>query len=424
MRLKNFFGYQLLKDFSNLFFTNISQKVLGLIIELVIAFFLGSSILYANFLLLRVVADFFSQVTAGNALKANLLPKFTKFYEKTNRVSLTEVFRFSQKSSIYLFLISQVIQTLVIFYLNLESNLLFFGVSIVLSFSICFNFINTIFLTIFQARGLFLRYSYASVTNSAVFTLLVYPLISFSSSVIGLAISRLLGILSMYFSFVKPLRKESSGLEIKLQHSDFNLPTLVLGNFANIIIISSRFAAGADGSNDITFFMYAVVLLNALLTAVIGNVSTILLRKITIMKSTILMMYSLFISILVGLIMVVALYFYSTEIVKFIYLRGAFNISDVEQTASYLYELSYAFLLLFVSTILFQPFLTLSIEKTKNIRLGVVILFLLSIAFAIVFSKFNLYSSKESSFLLMYTSSAVSVILSIYSYFKYIQYEK
>ena len=239
MRLKNFFGSQLLKDFSNLFFANIFQKALGLIRELVIAFFLGSSILYANFLLLRVVADFFSQLTAGNALKANLLPKFTKFYEKSNDVSLTEVFRFSQKSSVYLFFISQVIQTAVIFYLNLEYNILFFAVSIVLSFSICFNFINTIFLTIFQARGLFLKSSYASVTNSFVFTLIVYPLISFCS-VIGLAISRLLGILSMYFSFIKPLRKENSGLEIRLNYSDFNLPTLILGNFANIIIISSR----------------------------------------------------------------------------------------------------------------------------------------------------------------------------------------
>jgi len=135
-------------------------------------------------------------------------------------------------------------------------------------------------------------------------------------------------------------------------------------------------------------------------------------------------MYSLFISIFVGLLMVLALYFYSTDIVKFVYLRGAFNISDVEQTSSYLYELSFAFLLLFLSTILFQPFLSLSIEKTKNIRLGMVIFFLLSIVFAIVFSNFNLYTSKEGSFLLMYISSAVSVILSIYSYFKYIQYER
>ena len=421
MSIKNFFASQSLKDFLNLFFTNILQKFLGLIRELVIAFFLGSSILYANFLLLRVVADFFSQLTAGNALKANLLPKFTKFYEKHNEVSLNEVFRFSKQTSTYLFFLSQIIQTLVIFHLKLESNLLFFGVSFLLSFSICFNFINTIFLTIFQARGLFLKYSYASVTNSLVFTILVYPLISLGS-VIGLAVSRMIGILSAYFSFVKPLRKENFGLEITLNHSDFNLSTLILGNFANIIIISSRFMAGADGSNEITFFMYAVVLLNALLTAVIGNISTILLRNITINKSTVLMTYSLFISIFLGLIMVLVLYFYNNEIVEFVYLRGAFNVYDVEQTASYLYELSFAFLLLFISTILFQPFLSLPINKTKKIRLFMVIIFLLSIFFSIIFSDLYLYTSKESSFLLMYISSAVSVIISIFSFFKYIKY--
>jgi putative peptidoglycan lipid II flippase len=421
MRLKSLFGSQLLKDFSNLFFANIFQKFLGLIRELVIAFFLGSSILYANFLLLRVVADFFSQITAGNALKANLLPKFTKLYEKHKEVSLREVFKFSQKSSIYLFLISQVIQTAVIFYLKLESDLLFFGVSLVLSFSICFNFINTIFLTVFQARGLFLRYSYASVTNSLVFTLLVYPLISFIS-VIGLAFSRLVGILSMYFSFVRPLKRENTGFEIRLNHSDFNFPTLILGNFANIIIISSRFVAGADGSNNITFFMYAVVLLNALMTAVIGNVSTILLRKIAIKKNTKLMIYSLLISVFVGMLMVVGLYLYSPEIVEFVYLRGAFNITDVQQTSEYLYELSFAFLLLFVATILFQPFLTLPIEETKKVRLGMVIFFLLSIVFAIVFAEINSFTSKDGAFLLMYISSIASVVLSGYSYFKYIQY--
>jgi len=421
MHLKNFFGSQLLKDFSNLFFANIFQKVLGLIRELVIAFFLGSSILYANFLLLRIVADFFSQITAGNALKANLLPKFTKLYEKNKEVSLKEVFRFSQQSSVYLFIISQVIQTAVIFYLNLESNLLFFGVSLVLSFSICFNFINTIFLTVFQARGLFLRYSYASVTNSLVFTLLVYPLISFVS-VIGLALSRLAAILSVYFSFVRPLKKENTGFEVRLNHSDFNFPTLILGNFANIIIISSRFVAGTDGSNSITFFMYAVVLLNALMTAVIGNVSTILLRKIAIKKNTKLMIYSLLTSVFAGLLMVIGLYFYSAEVVKFVYLRGAFNIADVQQTSAYLYELSFAFLLLFVSTILFQPYLTLSIEQTRKERLGMVVLFLLSIAFSVIFAQINSFTSKEGAFLMMYISSTITVALSGYSYFKYIQY--
>jgi putative peptidoglycan lipid II flippase len=418
MRLKVFFASQSVKDFSNLFFANIFQKFLGLIRELVIAFFLGSSIIYANFLLLRVVADFFSQITAGNALKANLLPKFTMLYEKNKDVSLSEVFRFSKKSSYYLFFISQFIQTVVILLLNLENNLLFFVASLILSFSICFNFINTIFLTVFQARGLFLKYSYSSVTNSLVFTLLIYPLISVASF-IGLALSRLTGIICMYFTFVRPLKKEISGIEVKLYNSDFNFPTLILGNFANIIIISSRFVSGADGSNNITFFMYAVVLLNALLTAVVTNISTILLRKIAIKKNSRLIFYSLLVSVFVGLCMVVMLHFFSTEIVKFVYLRGVFNISDVEQTAVYLYELSFAFLLLFVSTILFQPFLSLPIAKNKKNRKYISLLLLGTIVTGFLFSGFFDLDVQLETLIVIYTSSIMGLFLSIYSYYCY-----
>ena len=418
MRLKAFFTSQSLKDFSNLFFANIFQKFLGLLRELVIAFFLGSSILYANFLLLRVVSDFFSQITAGNALKANLLPKFTNLYEKNRDVSLSEVFRFSQKSSYYLFIFSQLIQTAVIFYLNLENNYLFFIVSLILSFSICFNFINTIFLTIFQARGLFLKYSYSSVTNSLVFTLLVYPLISVASF-IGLALSRLTGIICMYFTFVRPLKKENLGVEVKLSNSDFNFPTLILGNFANIIIISSRFVSGADGSNNITFFMYAVVLLNALLTAVVSNISTILLRKIAIKKNYRLILYSLLVSVFVGLCMVVILHFYSAEIVKFVYLRGVFTVSDVEQTSIYLYELSFAFLLLFVSTIMFQPFLSLPIAKNKKNRKYISFLLVGTIVMSFLFSLFFDLDVKLETLIVIYTTSTAGLFLSIYSYYCY-----
>jgi len=414
---------QSVKDFFSLFFSNIFQKVLGLVRELVIAFFLGSSILYANFLLLRVVADFFSQITAGNALKANLLPKFTKLYNKFDQISLVQVSNFSVRASYFLFFISQIIQTAVIFYLDLQSNYLFFLASFILSFCICFNFINTIFLTVLQARGFFLKYSYASVTNSLVFTIIIYPLVSLFSF-IGLAISRLIGIVSMSILFVSPMRREKRGKEIFLDPTDFNFPTLILGNFANIIIISSRFVSGSDGSNSITFFMYAIVILNALLTSVITNVSTILLRKISIAKNKKWMIYSLLISIFLGGVMVVFLYFFSYDITKFMYFRGVFTISDVEQTSIYLYQLSYSFLLLFVATILFQPFLSLSIIQTKNLRFVLSTVFLITLIVSCTFAISSDYLVKQKTLFVMYTSSFSAVILAIFSYRNYLSYEK
>ena len=422
MGFRNIFFSQSVKDFLNLFFGNIFQKILGLVRELVIAFFLGSSILYANFLLLRVVADFFSQITAGNALKANLLPKLTKLYSKYDIISLKEIFRFSAKSSMYLFIISQIIQTGVIFYLDIQDNWLFFLASFILSFSISFNFINTIFLTIMQARGFFLRYTYASVTNSLIFTLLVYPLVNIFSFV-GLAISRMLGIIGMSLAFVIPMRRERVGKEAKLEYSDFNFSTLILGNFANIIIIFSRFVSGADGSNSITFFMYAVVILNALLTSVITNVSTILLRKISLKQDKRLMSYSLLISAFLGAIMVLILYFFSFDIIKFVYFRGAFSLSDVQETSIYLYELSFGFVLLFIATILFQPFLSLSISKTKNERLKLASSFLLVLLASSSIVLFPSFLSREKALIVMYASSFFAVLLSIYSYRKYVMYE-
>ena len=198
---------------------------------------------------------------------------------------------------------------------------------------------------------------------------------------------------------------------------------MTLGNFANIIIISSRFISGSDGSNGITFFMYAVVILNTLLTAVVGNISTILLRKISINKNNNLMFFSLLVSVVIGVLMVGILHFFSYDIVEIMYLRGAFNLNDVKETASYLYSLSFSFVLLFIATILFQPFLSLSINKTKNIRNKITLTFLISILIFSCLALFLQFEVIEKTLLVMYGSSITVVILATYSYLRYLKYE-
>ena len=93
-----------------------------------------------------------------------------------------------------------------------------------------------------------------------------------------------------------------------------------------ILLFLPRFISGSDGSNNITFFMYAFVILNVILTSVIGNISTILLRKITIEKNAKLMIYSLVSAFFVGLGMIIFIHFFSYDIIKLIYLRGAFTV--------------------------------------------------------------------------------------------------
>ena len=117
--------------------------------------------------------------------------------------------------------------------------------------------------------------------------------------------------------------------------------------------------------------------------------------------------------------MVLILHFFSIEIVKFVYLRGVFNISDVEQTAVYLYELSFAFLLLFVSTILFQPFLSLPIAKNRKNRKCISLLLIGTIVIGFMFSIFFDLDVQFETLIVIYTSSTMGLLLSIYSYYCY-----
>ena len=103
-----------------------------------------------------------------------------------------------------------------------------------------------------------------------------------------------------------------------------------------------------------------VFILNALLTAIIGNISTLLLRKFSIKKNSRFMIYSLVTSIFVGTGLVFCLEFFGFELIKFIYMRGAFDLVDVQQTTYFIQDLSYFYfnfyLHNYVSTIFFVAY--------------------------------------------------------------------
>ena len=408
------------KDFSSLFFSNILQKVFGLVREPVIAFFFGSNLFYANYLLLRTIADLFSQFTVGNALKANLLPKFTKVFQKYKKVYFNNVLSFSKRTMILLFVLSQIIQFIIIWYLGSDYTFELLIISLMLSISICFNFLNTIYLTIMQAQAKFFSYSIATTLNSFLVAVFIYPL-TLLFSVFGLVLSRLIGILTLTISYVIPMNKKKEGYDVMISKNDLNIPTLILGNFANIIIISSRLISGADGGISITYYTYAVFILNALLTAIIGNISTLLLRKFSIKKNSRFMIYSLLTSIFVGIGLVFCLEFFGFELIKFIYMRGAFNLEDVKQTTYFIQDLSYAFILIFISTTMFQPFFSLSIDSSKKIRRNISIFFIFSIILGFIFSFIMKDSVVTESLFMIYFSSIVTLILSVFSYYYYLK---
>jgi peptidoglycan biosynthesis protein MviN/MurJ (putative lipid II flippase) len=408
-------------DFGYMFCANIIKKGFGFVREIILASIFGSSVLYANFLLLKTVSELFSDLTQGSAMQASLLSKFSKLYSSNDEISLVNIFKFSQKIMLGLFILSQLIQIPIILYINPEYFWTFIFLSLLLGIILSINFYNAIFLVIMQGKGQFKKHSIATTMDMFISTLILYPL-SLLFGVIGIAISRLLGLLSLFYIYLFPMFREQKGKDVEFGIKDFNISLLLLGNFANIIMLLSRFVAGLDDGNNITFFNYSVVLLNVLLTAVVLNLNTIVLRRLSIKKDIRLVLFSGFTALILGLGLVFVINTFGFEIIQFIFQRGAFTLEDTLATLAYAKDLSYCFVLIFLASALFQPFFSLPQEYLNLSSKNIALIFLISIGLIIAYFQFSPSSAKSQSLIMMYSLSALYFILSLYSYVKYYRY--
>ena len=408
-------------DFGYMFCANIIKKGFGFVREIILASIFGSSVLYANFLLLKTVSELFSDLTQGSAMQASLLSKFSKLYSSNDDISLVNIFKFSQKIMLGLFILSQLIQIPIILYINPEYFWTFIFLSLLLGIILSINFYNAIFLVIMQGKGQFKKHSIATTMDMFISTLILYPL-SLLFGVIGIAISRLLGLLSLFYIYLFPMFREQKGKDVEFGIKDFNISLLLLGNFANIIMLLSRFVAGLDDGNNITFFNYSVVLLNVLLTAVVLNLNTIVLRRLSIKKDIRLVLFSGFTALILGLGLVFVINTFGFEIIQFIFQRGVFTLEDTLATLAYAKDLSYSFVLIFLASALFQPFFSLPQEYLNLSSKNIALIFLISIGLIIAYFQFSPSSAKSQSLIMMYSLSALYFILSLYSYVKYYRY--
>jgi len=422
MQIKSIFSSESVIDFFYMFFSNIIKKAFGFVREIILAFFFGSSIAYANYLLLKTVADFFSQFTFGNALQANLLPKLTKVYANQESVDLSEVYNFTLKFSIKLFLISQVLQLPMIWYINPENKLLFFLLSIILGVLVSINFFNSVFLIIFQAKGDFKKYSTSTTLNIFVATVVLFPL-SLFFNLIGVVLSRLIGIITLTFGYIKPLFQEKGEEKVRLSISDFNLSIIFLGNLANIIILTGRFSAGVDGSVNITYFTYSAVLLNTLLTAVIMNINTLVLKVIAVKREMRLVLISTIISFFVGILLLLFVHKFDSEIISFIFERGAFSSGDTENTVFYLKSLSWSFIFIFIATSLIQPFFTLKKQILKSEGKKLAFFFIGLVIVSIILLRYFNIEQRSIPIHLMFYMSFSYFLISVISLIRYRNHE-
>ena len=405
-------------DFLIMFISNIIKKGFGFFREIILASIFGSSIIYANFILLRTGADLFAQLTQGNAIQASLLSKFSKIYSNGKEISVVNVLDFSKNITWSIFGLSQLIQIPIILYINPDNFWLFMLISFTLGIIVSANFYSSIFLIIIQGKGQFQKHSIATTVDMLISTLLVYPL-SLFFGILGIALSRVVGLFSMIYKYLTPIFNETKGEKIIFGFKDINLSIMFLGNFANIIMLFSRFTAGLDDGNNITFFNYSVVLLNALLTAVILNLNTIVLRRLAIKKEIKLIFFSVFSALLLGLGLVFVINVYGFGIIQFIFERGAFTALDTLATFSYAKDLSISFIFIFIASALFQPFFSMDQKLIRNESKLMALILITTIAILFISFHFSITTARENSIIMIYTLSLLSMFLAAFSSYKY-----
>ena len=421
MSITSMFFSKSVLDFIYMFGSNIVKKGFGFVREIILASVFGSSLFYANFLFLKTVSDLFSELSQGSALQASLLSKFSKLYTANDHVSLVQTFKFSQKIMFSLFILSQLIQIPIVFYMDSDYFWTLIVLSLLLGVILSVNFYNAIFLVVMQGKGQFKRHSISTTIDIFISTLVLYPF-SLLLGVVGIAVSRLSGLLTLFYGFLFPMFYENKGKRVDFGIKDFNISLLLLGNLSNIIILISRFIAGLDEGNNITFFNYSVVLLNVVLTAVILNLNTIVLRKFSVKKETKLIVFSSFSAFVLGIFLVFVINVYGFDIIQFIFQRGAFSLDDTIATLAYAKDLSYSFILIFIASALFQPFFTLPQQYLENESKKLTIPFLISIALMIFLFQIFPSNAKVESLISMYSLSGVYLMVSLYSYIKYYRY--
>ena len=422
MSIKSILSLKITTDFIYMFSSNILKKLFGFLREIILAFFFGSSLLYANYLFLKTATDFFSQFTLGSALQANIMPKFTKLYSNETSVDISNVFNFSKYFSLKLFVFSLFIQIPLIFYINPESIALYFVLSVLLGIVLSVNFFNAIFLTILQAKGNFKKHSVATSLNISLSTLLLYPFTLFFG-IIGVVFSRLSGAITLAVLYIRPLLSVKGDVKANLSVNDLNFSILILGNFANIIMFSSRFISGADGSNNIAFYTYAIIFLNVFLTAVIMNINTLVLKIISVKRDYKIILISTLISTLVGGLFIFLISLFSFEIVSFVFERGAFSSDDTLLTSTYINDICWSFLFMFIASALFQPYFTLPQSYLNKKSKFLARPFLFAIVLLFIYFYFNSHGVRFDSLVMIYTLSFISFILSIIAFVKYYRYE-
>jgi putative peptidoglycan lipid II flippase len=374
--------------------SNAADKFFGFFRELVVAYIFGSSILYAGYLYLAVFVDAFMAFTGDSALQANLVPRFAKIFSKKPDISLHKTKKLALRFALIFSFLNFI---LLIFYIFLKGTVPFWLIlSFILSLTVGVFIFNSIGMMLLQAKGHFMTYAKGAFLNSSLAAILIYPF-SYFFGIIGLALSRLISIASVYFIAWRKIGNKKTIKESPvLTYKDFDLTTLSAANFYVIILLFSKLILSFHTDPVITHFTYATIILGILITSIVKSISSVLLREVSINFNKKMINFSVIAVTILSIGFGIALYYWNIPLIRFIFERGAFNSNDVTETGRILKLLIIPFMLQSITMILIQPVLSTDNQIKKAFKKAVTFMFIIIItgffiaSFTPVGSAFNI----------------------------------
>ena len=253
----------MLKDTTKLIAAQFIAKISGLIRELILLNFFGTSAVFADYLRLLSSIDFISFFYKESGLMSNLLGKFSEFHKK--KLSFDKIKQHSLIISTILFFITLIIQVIASKYFNI-TDYNFWLIILINSLSSFLIFYFNIGQIIIVASSNLKEYNESIIIYSLSYATLLYPLI-YLLNISGAAVNRIIAITLQYpknWHYVNhkfsDYKQSSNGLSL----SDFNIWIFLTNNSLYLWFIIIRFTSVLDVSPEIIYITYAFTFASAL----------------------------------------------------------------------------------------------------------------------------------------------------------------
>lgn len=414
--LKKLTNNSFINNVGFIFFTTIGEKFFGLLRELLIAYYFGASVEYAQYLFLSIVIDLMMVAGGENVMQVNLVPRFTRIIKNYGYLNKTQIKITAFKVGGYLALLSLVVinAKVGITAVFTSQNIV---LSILLSLTLGSYFFNSIGLITQIADGNYKNYAKASIVFSFFSALLIIPFAYFFG-IVGLALSRLVSISLQYFWLWK-LNDSDSAVRAPLSEEnifahDFSPSTILTSNVYVLILMVCKLLYATNSNVGITHYGYATFIMGIIITTIVKSLSTVLLRKLALQFDGETIKRIIVFLVIICAIYCAGIYYFGQYFIKLLFMRGKFTAQDVSYTYQITNLLSLATFFQACLIIFNQPIMASTTSIKQHYSLVSSILF---VAISVVFwclAKFSTLSIVSLIVAYTYISSIVLLISSFY----------